>query len=74
MDESGLIALLNSLSTGELDRLADKLTEAAEACERLGHHSLVERLEAGKKALQECDPREFRKQVQTVVARLGHLR
>ena len=74
MDESGLIALLNSFSTGELDGLLAKLQEAQEGCRELGHLDLADRLGQARQALLDCDTRTFRKQVETVVSRLGHLR
>ena len=74
MDESNLIALLNSLSVGELDSLQDKLQEAEQGCRNLGHTDLGDRLGEARGALKRCDTRTFRKQVETVVSRLGHLR
>ena len=74
MDASGLIAMLNSLSVGELDSLTSRLTEAEEACDALGHQDLVDRLRSGRAALLACDTREFRKQIETVISKLGHLR
>ncbi len=74
MDESGLIAMLNSLSMGELDILTARLTEAEEACVSLGHQELADRLSDGRVALLACDTRGFRKQVETVISKLGHLR
>ncbi len=74
MDESGLIAMLNALSTGELDGLLAKLQEAQEGCRELGHQDLGDRLGLARQALLDCDTRTFRKQVETVVSRLGHLR
>jgi hypothetical protein len=55
---SQLIALLHSLSFGDLDAIRAKLDEAAAACEELGGGDL----------------KTFRKRVETAVSRLGHLR
>jgi hypothetical protein len=74
MDESSLIALLNSLSVGELDSLQAKLMEADQGCRDLGHVDLADRLGEARQALLRSDTRTFRKQVETVVSRLGHLR
>ncbi|MBD3868189.1 MAG: hypothetical protein IFK94_08685 [Acidobacteria bacterium] len=74
MDESNLIALLNSLSVGEMDSLQTKLQEAEQGCRDLGHVELGDRLGDAREALEKCDTRTFRKQVETVVSRLGHLR
>ena len=74
MDESNLIAQLNSLSMGELDSLQGKLEEAERGCRELGHQDLGDRLQEARQALRQCDTRTFRKQVETVVSRLGHLR
>ena len=74
MDESSLIALLNSLSVGELDNLQAKLQEAEQGCRDLGHSELGDRLGEAVEALAKCDTRTYRKQVETVVSRLGHLR
>ncbi len=74
MDESGLIAQLNSLSVGELDNLQGKLQEAEQGCRDLGHGDLADRLAQARQALLQCDTRTYRKQVETVVSRLGHLR
>ena len=74
MDESNLIALLNSLSGGELDGLQAKLQEAEQGCRELGHEELGDRLGEACQALMRCDTRTYRKQVETVVSRLGHLR
>ena len=74
MDESGLIALLNSLSLGEVDSLRAKLKEAEDGCSALGHQELAGHLQQARQALLACDTRTFRKLVETVVSRLGHLR
>ena len=74
MDESNLIALLNSLSVGELESLQAKLQEAEQGCRELGHRELGDRLGEAGLALLKGDTRTFRKQVETVVSRLGHLR
>ncbi len=74
MDESSLIALLNSLSVGELDSLQAKLQEGEQGCRDLGHAELADRLSQARQALLQCDIRSYRKQVETVVSRLGHLR
>jgi chorismate mutase len=69
-----VIALLNSLSTGDLDALRAKLDEAARACDELGRADLASALAEAKASLDAGDPRTFRRRVEMVVSKLGHLR
>jgi hypothetical protein len=69
-----LIALLNSMSCGDLDALSAKLVEAGEACATLGHEELESMLAEARAALLSADLKTYRKRVETVVARLGHLK
>ncbi len=74
MDPSQLIAFLNALNVGELDLVAAKLDEARASCQELGQADLAEKLDEARAALRHADLRTYRKRVETVVARLGHLR
>ena len=73
MDAKQLIAFLNAIHVGQLDSIEAKLGEATAACERLGAHDLVESLADAKEALDGLDMKRYRKRVQHVVSRLGHL-
>lgn len=74
MNPSQLIAALNSMSVGDLESIRAKLAEAGEACRRLGQVELADRLDLAREALATADLRTYRKQVETVISRLGHLR
>lgn len=74
VDPSRLIAVLNALGTGDLDRLKARVLEAASQCVELGQPSLRDLLVEAHAALESGDPKTFRKKVETVVAKLGHLR
>jgi hypothetical protein len=74
MDPSQLIALLNSLDVGELDKIRTKLDEARRGCLALEQGELATRLVEAEQALGRFDLKTYRKRVETVVARLGHLR
>lgn len=74
MTPSQLIAMLNAMTCGDVDSLAAKLTEARESCVDLSCPDLAELLEEARTALQGADLKTYRKRIETVVARLGHLR
>lgn len=74
MSPSQLIALLNSLATGDLDSLTSRLDEASAACGTLGYDDLVAALAEAKVSLVSGDLRTFRRRVEKVVSKLGHLR
>ena len=74
MDPSRIIANLNSMAMGEMDSLRAKLGEAREACRRLEQDDLAEKLAEADRALDSADLATYRKRVETVIARLGHLR
>lgn len=74
MNPSQLIAALNSMAVGDLDSIRAKLAEAADGCRRLGQEELADRLDQARQALAAADLRTYRKQVETVISRLGHLR
>lgn len=73
-DPSKLIASLNAIHTGDLERVKARLEEGARACLDMGRDDLQALLVEGKDALSSGDLKTFRKRVETVVARLGHLR
>jgi hypothetical protein len=74
MDASQLIAFLNALNVGELDSIRGKLTQAEAACHEIGQENLAEMLHEANAALASADLKTYRKRVETVIARLGHLR
>jgi hypothetical protein len=69
-----VIALLQSLSVGELAGVRVKLDEARQACLALEHAELADKLSEAGQALDSADLKTYRKRIETVVARLGHLR
>ena len=71
---SQIIAVLNSLTLGDLDAVRAKLEEASSACATLGHEELGGIIGEAREALARGDVKLFRKRVETAVARLGHLR
>ena len=74
MTPTQLIAFLNALNVGELDLLSGKLGEARAACLELGEQGLADKLAEARAALEHADLKSYRRRVETVVARLGHLR
>jgi hypothetical protein len=72
--EAQLIALLNSLSLGDLDAIRTRLTEAETALAELGHGEVGAIVEEARSALSGGDLKTYRKRVATAISRLGHLR
>ncbi len=69
-----LIAFLNALSRGDLDSIATKLEEARAACIELHQPELAAKLEEALAALRASDLKTYRRNLETVVSRLGHLK
>jgi hypothetical protein len=74
MDRSQLMAFLQSLTVGELAGIRTKLDQAREACIEIEQGDLAEKLHQAERALDDADMRTYRKRVETVIARLGHVR
>lgn len=74
MDPSKLIAHLNAIRVGDIDIIRVKLAQAVEACDALPAPELAELLKEAERALGHADLRLYRKRLETVIARLGHLR
>ena len=74
LSASQLIAFLNAINVGELDGIRAKLATAREACIDLEQDELASRLSEAEEALFEADMKTYRKRIETVIARLGHLR
>ena len=73
MEVGKLIATLNSLRFGELETVQARLAEAGKACREIDQADLAAMLEEAETALDSADMKLFRKRVETVIARLGHL-
>ena len=74
LDASKLIAFLNAIDVGELDGIRVKLAQAREACIDLEQDDLAGKLTEAEEALFEADMKTYRKRIETVIARLGHIR
>jgi flavin-binding protein dodecin len=71
---SQLIALLNSLTTGDLDAIRGKLDEARAGLAALGFAEVDEMVAGARAALDGGDLKTYRKRVASAIAKLGHLR
>jgi hypothetical protein len=74
MDPAKLIVFLNAIDVGELDGIRTKLGEARRACLDLDQQELAGKLDEAERALAEADLKTYRKRIEAVVARLGHLK
>jgi hypothetical protein len=74
MTATQIIASLNSLHVGQFDTIQARLEQARQACLGLELEELALKLEEAGTALRGADLKTYRKRVETVVARLGHLR
>lgn len=74
VDPSRVIALLNALSCGDLSSIESKLREAHAFCVELSEDELAAKLDAASAALRSGDVKTYRRSVESVVSRLGHLR
>ena len=74
MSPSQIISLLNSLGVGEIDKISAKLREAEQACRDLSQDELAARLIHARESLATLDVKAYRKDVEAVVSKLGHLR
>lgn len=74
MNTTQIIASLNSLNVGDMELIQVRLEEARLACLGLQFDELAGKLEEASTALRRADLKTYRKRLETVVARLGHLR
>jgi hypothetical protein len=74
MNTSQLIAFLNAIEIGQMDSIRAKLDEARTACIALDQAELADKLSEATEALSRADLKTYRRRVETVIARLGHLR
>ena len=73
-DMQQLIAFLNAIQVGPLDDIRGKLCEARGRCVDLGQLELADKLAEAEAALDAADLKTYRKRIETVVSRLGHLK
>ncbi|MGH9320605.1 MAG: hypothetical protein ACRD21_07830 [Vicinamibacteria bacterium] len=69
-----IIATLNQLGVGALDKIEADLRAVRAELERRELGELVEKLDACRRALGRGELEEFRRLRETMVSRLGHLR
>lgn len=74
MTSARLIAYLNAIRIGDLDGIRDKLDRARQACIDLEQGELADKLTEASAALDRLDMKTYRKRLETVIARLGHLK
>ena len=74
MTPAQIIGSLNALQRRELDTIRSTLNEARLACLELRQETLAQQLDEADQALRSADLRTYRKRVETVIARLGHLK
>lgn len=69
-----LIATLNNLELGELDKITTQLDDVRAELEKRELAELVTKLDECRRALAHGELEEFRRLRATVVSRLGHVR
>ena len=69
-----VIATLNHLGVGALDKIEADLKAVRAELERRELPGLVEKLDACQRALTRGELQEFRRLRETIVSRLGHIR
>ncbi len=69
-----LIATLNTIEVGEMDKLRARLLEVRVELDRRQLAELVEKLDESLAALSRGDLKNFRRLKESIVSRLGHLR
>ena len=73
-DLQQLIAFLNAIQVGPLEEIRGKLGEARGRCVDLGQLELADKLAEAQAALDAVDLKTYRKRIETVISRLGHLK
>jgi hypothetical protein len=73
-DLQQLIAFLNAIQVGPLEDIRGKLGEARGRCVDLGQLELADKLAEAQAALDAVDLKTYRKRIETVISRLGHLK
>ena len=74
MNAAQLVVHLNALNVGEMDSVMIKLAKAREACVEIEQAELADKLDEAVEALQRADLKTYRKRVETVISRLGHIK
>jgi hypothetical protein len=74
MSPGKLISHLNAISVGDLDLIRVKLRQAREACVAIRQPDLAEKLREATDALDRADMKTYRRRVESVVSKLGHIR
>ena len=69
-----LVAYINAIRVGEMDGIRSKLEEARRGCLELEQAELAATLSEAEAALDQADMKIYRKRMETVIARLGHLK
>ncbi|MFQ5767262.1 MAG: hypothetical protein ACE5ID_04690 [Acidobacteriota bacterium] len=69
-----VISTLNNLKMGDLDRIARHLNEVRQDLRRLELKNLAAMVQEAGEAIERGDAALFRRRIQHVVSRLGHLR
>lgn len=69
-----LISTLNSIHIGELDRILSRLEGVRTGLREIHRPELEDCLDQAQRAIQHGDLGLFRKRIQHLVSRLGHLR
>lgn len=74
MTANQLIAFVHALKLGDLEALVAKLEQARAACLALGLPELASHVDEAAAALRQSDLKTYRRKLETLVSRLGHLR
>ena len=74
MDANQLIAHLNAIKIGDLDAIRGKLQQASQACVGIEQPDLAGKLDEALEALDRLDLKTYRRRVEAVVSKLGHIR
>ncbi|GMR22556.1 MAG: hypothetical protein BMS9Abin37_0914 [Acidobacteriota bacterium] len=69
-----IIATLNTLEVGSLDKIGERLVTVREELVRCNLEDLAEKVDACRIALERGKLDEFRRLRETIVSRLGHVR
>jgi hypothetical protein len=69
-----VIATLNNLEVGSLDKIGEQLVAVRDELARHELDDLVEKIDACRSALETGEVEDFRRLRETIVSRLGHLR
>ncbi len=74
MTTGQLMAYLHAIRVGAMDGIQAKIDTAREACLELDQDELAQTLNEASAALVQADLKTYRKRMETVISRLGHVR